>query len=128
MHRSLATPDGSPIVNRVPSMCLITPGDTISVEQYTTQPMLCDAGTEAAITPPGSTLSRPGWYHQGMPFCAQITPASGASSGPSRGAISGRLYAFSPTSTTSAPATAPRSSVTGGRAVKSPRGDSTRTP
>ena len=41
-----------------------------------------------------------------MPFCAQIAAAPGASSSPSRGAISGRLYAFSATNTTSAPATA----------------------
>ena len=32
-QRSLATPSGSPIVKRVPSMWRITPGSTISVEQ-----------------------------------------------------------------------------------------------
>ena len=78
----------------------MTPGSTISVEQYTTQPMLCSGPIEAAITPPGSTLSKlvspqvsgSDWkYHHGIPFCAQMTAAPGASRLPSRGAISVRL-------------------------------------
>ena len=32
-QRSVAEPSGSPIVNRVPSMCRMTPGSMISVEQ-----------------------------------------------------------------------------------------------
>jgi len=89
----------------------MTPGSTISVEQYTTQPMLWSGLIEAAITPPGSTLSRPvspaapagcagtGSTHQGMPFWAQMAAAPGASRRPSCGAIAGRLYAFSATKT-----------------------------
>src|SRR6185437_13435616 len=53
-------------------MCLIRPGSTISVELYTTQPILCSGWMDDAMTAPGSTLSRPGWYHHGMPFCAQV--------------------------------------------------------
>jgi hypothetical protein len=32
-QRSLTDPSGSPIVNREPSMCLMTPGSVISVPQ-----------------------------------------------------------------------------------------------
>ena len=100
LHRSESDPSGSPSVNRVPSTCRMTPGSMISVEQYTTQPIVCCAPIEAAITPPGSTLCRPvsppesgsDWkYHHGIPFCAQIAAAPGASRLPRRGAISGRL-------------------------------------
>src|SRR5437868_6152779 len=95
--------------------------------------MLWSGLIEAAITPPGSTLSRPvspaapagcGWdwkYHQGMPFWAQMAAAPGASRRPSCGAIAGRLYAFSATKTTSASATAAVSPVTSGRGIGAER-------
>ena len=81
-QRSEISRFGSPIENRVPSMCWIRPGPTTSVEQYTTQPTARSRGRVSVTTPPGSTDSirwstygpvRPWKYHHGMPFCAAIT-------------------------------------------------------
>ena len=57
-QRSLRVPSGSPMVKRVPSMCLITPGATGSAAGQTTQPTTRSVGMPRATTPPGSTDSR----------------------------------------------------------------------
>ena len=68
-QRSETTPEGSPIENRVPSTCRITPGEAISAEQYTTHPIAVSGGITAETTPPGSTAStrRPA-YGPGSPW------------------------------------------------------------
>ena len=80
--------------NLVPSMCRIRPGLSISVEQYTTQPIARSTGRIPLTAPSGSTDSmrrpsngpvRPWKYHQGMPFWA----ATIAVCSPSSGEISG---------------------------------------
>src|ERR1035437_8581606 len=53
-QRSETVPSGSPIEYRVPSICRITPGDSISVEQYTTQPIACAGGITAETAPPAA--------------------------------------------------------------------------
>lgn len=85
---------GSPTENRVPSKCRTTPGDSISVAAYTTQPMARAGGRVALTAPPGSTLSirrpvcgpgSPWKYHQGMPFWAATTAVLPCSRGCTNG-------------------------------------------
>src|SRR5437879_3271405 len=89
------------------------------------------------MTPPGSTVRRRvpssgppcrSKYHHGMPFWAVTTAVSGPRSGPRRGAISGRLWAFRVRITASAPVTTERSSVHGGCATKVSSASRTSTP
>src|SRR4029077_9902461 len=63
-----------------------------------------------------------------MPFWAVTTAVSGPRSGPRRGAISGRLWAFRVRITASAPVTTERSSVHGGCATKVSSASRTSTP
>jgi hypothetical protein len=98
-QRCDTVPSGSPMENRVPSRCWITPGDLMTVAGYTTQPIARSGAITADVSPSGSTASircpsyGPGslWkYHHGMPFC----PATRAVPGPSRGASSGPAEAY----------------------------------
>jgi hypothetical protein len=57
VQRCEMVPSGSPMENRVPSMWRITPGDSISVEEYTTQPMAWAGAITAETAPSGSTAS-----------------------------------------------------------------------
>ena len=94
LQRSEISPDGSPMEKRVPSRCRITPGASMVVAGYTTQPMARSGDSTALVAPPGSTASirRPrygpgsSWkYHHGIPFCAASTAVSSPSSGSTRG-------------------------------------------
>ncbi|GGU11922.1 hypothetical protein GCM10010289_36590 [Streptomyces violascens] len=78
----------------MPSKCRTTPGDSISVAAYTTQPMARAGGRVALTAPPGSTLSirrpvcgpgSPWKYHQGMPFWAATTAVLPCSRGCTNG-------------------------------------------
>ena len=57
IQRCEISPDGSPIENRVPSRCRITPGASMVVAGYTTQPMARSGDSTAVVAPPGSTAS-----------------------------------------------------------------------
>src|SRR6267378_4058674 len=76
----------------------------------------------AAITPPGSTLSRcrSRKYHHGMPFIAPTTDAEGDSAEPIFWATGGMLCALSVMNTTLAPAMAAMSPLHRGE-VRTPR-------
>src|SRR5258708_4249697 len=52
--RSLDVPSGSPTGNRLPSTCLMTPGDTNSAAGYPTHPMTRSHGIHSEINPLGS--------------------------------------------------------------------------
>ena len=57
IQRAEISPDGSPMENRVPSRCRITPGASMVVAGYTTQPMARSGESTAVVAPPGSTAS-----------------------------------------------------------------------
>ena len=57
VQRCEIAPSGSPMENRVPSTWRMTPGESISAEQYTTQPMAACGGITAETAPPGSAAS-----------------------------------------------------------------------
>src|SRR5471032_2395586 len=88
-----------------------TPGSTTWLGEVMAPPSVRSYPTALASAPPGSrrdrsgaagrALSRPRPYHQGMPFCANTTPVSRPSSGPTLSASAGRPLAFSVEITTS---------------------------
>ena len=89
----------------LPSVCRMTPGSTMSVAKYASDPTTRRGSIAAAMTPPGSTRSSRSpsssppmlWkYHHGMPFCVLTTTVSGPSSGRSCGASAVRLCALTP--------------------------------
>ena len=57
IQRAEISPDGSPMENRVPSRCRITPGASMVVAGYTTHPIARSGESTAVVAPPGSTAS-----------------------------------------------------------------------
>src|SRR5215469_11877587 len=135
--RAVSAPDGSPMMRPLPLCRQTTPGSRELALMCTVPPITWLAGMAAAITPPGSTLSRwrpaigppnPSKNHHGTPLSVDSTAAPSASSGPRPPTAAGRDCAFTAITTKSWGPSSAASSDAATLTVTVPSADSTLSP
>jgi hypothetical protein len=106
--RALLRPPGSPRISRRPVLWRMRPGSGVEAARWMTQPMMRSVGMALARRPPGSRVSSRSppapnasrsKNHQGTPFMAVRIEVSSPTKGAMRCATSGRLWAFTATTT-----------------------------